>query len=117
MLSALAGAALAVLARDGERDGAGWRYRTETGEGQAFDISCEGPDLPAAIPAETILPNRIPKDPKWRGTHRLAVAPPLVALDLCWTPGEPLRIMTFSRGDWEEELLAMGGDPDGSESV
>ena len=45
--------------------------------------------------------------PNWRGTHRLVVAPPLVALDLCWTPGEPLRIMTFSRGDWEEELLAM----------
>ncbi len=56
-----------------------------------------------------MLPNRIPGDPKWRGSHRLVVAPPLIALDLCWTPGEPLRIMTFSRGDWEDELLAMAG--------
>ena len=117
MLTALAEAALAVLARDGEPDGAGWRYRTETGAGQAFDIGCDGPDLPAAIPAETVLPSVIPRDPKWRGTYRLVVAPPLVALDLCWTPGEPLRIMTFSRGDWEDALLAMAGSGDGRGSV
>lgn len=116
MLTALAEAALSALARDGERDGAGWRHRSETGDGQAFDISCEGPDLPATIPADTVVPSEIPKDPDWRGTHRLTVAPPLIALDLCWTPGEPLRIMTFSRGDWEDELLAMAGraDVDGS---
>ncbi|MDE0436611.1 MAG: hypothetical protein OXH92_21655 [Bryobacterales bacterium] len=107
MLTALAGAALAVLAREGEPDGTGWRYRTETGDGRAFDIGCDGPDLPAAVPAETIVPSAIPQDPKWRGAYRLTVAPPLIALDLCWTPGEPLRIMTFSRGDWEDALLAM----------
>ena len=109
MLTSLAGAALAILARDGERDGAGWRYAGETADGQAFAISCDGPDLPAAVPDETVLPSEIPGDPLWRGTHRLVVAPPLVALDLCWTPGEPLRIMTFSRGDWEDALLALAG--------
>ena len=112
MLTALAEAALEVLAGAGERDKAGWRLRTETQDGQSFEISCDGPDLPSAVPAETILPSEIPKDPRWRGTHRLAVAPPLVALDLCWTPGEPLRIMTFSRGDWEDELLALAASPD-----
>ena len=117
MLTALAEAALAVLARDGEPDGAGWRYRTGTGAGQAFDIGCDGPDLPAAIPAETVLPSAIPSDPKWRGLYRLVVAPPLVALDLCWTPGEPLRIMTFSRGDWEDALLAMAGRREDRDSV
>jgi len=117
VLTALAEAALRVLARDGDRDGAGWHYRTETGEGQAFDIRCDGPDLPAAIPAETILPSDIPKDPNWRGAHRLVVAPPLIALDLCWTANEPLRIMTFSRGDWEDALLALGGGSERSGSV
>ena len=116
MLTALAEAALGVLARDGERDGEGWRHRSETGDGQAFDIRCEGPDLPAAIPAETVVSSEIPRDPGWRGTHRLVVAPPLIALDLCWNPGEPLRIMTFSRGDWEDALLALAGRPDGSGS-
>ncbi len=106
-----------MLAREGERDGTGWRYRTQTREGQAFDISCDAPDLPSTIPHETILSADIPKDPNWRGTHRLIVAPPLIAFDICWTPGEPLRIMTFSRGDWEDELLAMAGRPDGSGSV
>ena len=112
MLTALAEAALAVLAREGERDGTGWRLGTETREGQAFEIRCDGPGLPATIPAETILSADIPKDPKWRGTHRLVVAPPLIAFDLCWTPDQPLRIMTFSRGDWEDELLALAGTPD-----
>ena len=112
MLTALAEAALAVLARDGERDGAGWRFETRTPDGQAFGIGCEGPDLPASIPAETILPTAIPTDPGWRGAYRLTVAPPLVAFDICWTPGAPLRIMTFSRGDWEDALLALAGRAD-----
>ncbi len=112
MLAALAEAALAVLARDGEPGEAGWRMRTETQDGQPFEIRCDGPDLPSAVPAETILPSDIPKDPKWRGTHRLTVAPPLVAFDICWTPGAPLRIMTFSRGDWEGALLALAGRAD-----
>ena len=112
MLTALAEAALGVLARDGERDKAGWRFATETPDGQDFEIGCAGPDLPARIPAETILATEIPKDPGWRGSHRLTVAPPLIALDICWTPGAPLRIMTLSRGDWEDALLALAGHPD-----
>lgn len=112
MLIALAEAALAALARHGERDATGWRFATRTGDGQAFEIRCDGPDLPATVPDETILPTAIPGDAGWRGTHRLTVAPPLVAFDICWTPGEPLRIMTFSRGDWEDELLALAGRAD-----
>ncbi len=117
MLAALAEAALGVLARDGATADRGggqpvWRFDTETGGGMAFEIRCSGPDLPATIPDETILAANIPKDPKWRGAYRLTVAPPLLALDICWTPGEPLRIMTFSRGDWEDELLALAARRD-----
>ena len=115
-LKALAEAALTVLARDGARGedapsgDSTWRFDTETPEGMAFEIRCTGPDLPATVPDDTAFPADIPKDPKWKGTHRLIVAPPLVAFDICWRADEPLRIMTFSRGDWEAQLtdLAKG---------
>jgi hypothetical protein len=32
---------------------------------------------------------------------------PVAVFDLAWRPDEPLRIMNFSRGNWEDELLAM----------
>jgi hypothetical protein len=54
-----------------------------------------------------VFPADIPKDPDWQGRYRLVVAPPLVALDISWTPGEPLRIMYFSRGDWEAQLMRL----------
>ena len=60
------------------------------------------------IPA-TIPPAEIPNDPDWQGAYRLVVAPPLIALDIAWNTGEPLRIMTFSRGDWEGQLRARAG--------
>lgn len=111
---ALAVAALHVVARDGTRiaDGQGasrdvWSFKTMTPEGMKFEIRCAGPDLPDAIPAETVFPADIPKDPDWQGRYRLVVAPPLVALDISWNPGEPLRIMYFSRGDWEAQLMQL----------
>lgn len=113
-MTALAEAALRVLARDGTRvDGAEdsnrgtWRFDTQTPMGTRFEIHCTGPDLPAAVPAETVFPADIPKEPDWQGRYRLIVAPPLVAFDISWTPGEPLRIMYFSRGDWENQLMRL----------
>jgi hypothetical protein len=113
-LTALAEAALVALARDGTRTEGGrnpgdatWRLTTRTPDGVAFDIHCTGPDLPAAVPAETANPADIPKLRPWAGTHRLMVAAPLVAFDIYWRPDAPLRIMNFSRGDWERALLAM----------
>jgi hypothetical protein len=41
----------------------------------------------------------------WSGAHRLVVRVPLVVLDLAWNADEPVRIMTFCRGDWERALL------------
>ena len=115
-LAKLAEAALIVLARDGGRADGGanpedftWWATTETPGGVKFDISCTGPDLPATIPAETVHPGIIPKQRLWVGTYRLVVAAPLVAFDICWRPDEPLRIMSFSRGDWEEALLSKVG--------
>ena len=114
-MKTIAEAALAVLARAGDRtEGAGagtstWRFTAETPDGMAFEIRCDGPDLPATVPEITAFPADIPKDPGWQGTHRLVVSPPLVAFDICWRGDEPLRIMTFSRGDWETQLTEMAG--------
>lgn len=104
---------MAILAREGAQTQGEvggelvWRFVGKTPEGIRFEVRCTGPDLPTTVPAEAALPSDIPKHPKWRGTYRLVVAPPLVAFDICWRLDEPLRIMTFSRGDWEARLADM----------
>ena len=42
-------------------------------------------------------------------TYRLTVNAPLVVFDIAWRPDEPLRIMNFSRGNWEQELITLAG--------
>ncbi len=76
-----------------------------------FEIALTGPGLADTVPDAMVSPPDIPKDPQWRGTHRLVVAPPNIALDLCWRDGDPLRIMTFSRGDWEAQLAELAQSP------
>ena len=113
MLRELAEAALAALARkgaktdDGSKSSATWSLVTTLSGGKTCEIRCVGPDLPASIPDTTVFPSDIPKDPKWRETYRLVVSPPVVALDLAWRTEDPMRILTFSRGDWEAALIAM----------
>ncbi len=113
-LKEIAEAALALIARDGvvsdEGENPGdktWRVATTAPDGVAFQVSCRGPNLPASIPGQTVSPAVIPKQRPWVGTHRLVVAAPIVAFDIYWRGDEPLRIMTFSRGDWEGRLLAL----------
>lgn len=109
----LAALALRVLARDGAPvpDGArtgepGWHAKCAGDSGPALDISLAGPDIPGAISDPIAPPDLIARERPWKGKYRLAVNAPLVVLDLYWTPGEPLRIMSFSRGDWERDLAA-----------
>jgi hypothetical protein len=115
VLAALAEAALAMLAEKGAASPGGenagdtsWTIRTGEGAngGAPLDISCSGPDLPAGIPAEVAHPSVIPYERPWVPTYRLKVHAPLIVLDLAWRDGDPLRIMTFSRGEWEEALTA-----------
>lgn len=107
-------AALTLLTRDGAAaDGGGnpgdrtWRLTTTSPSGEPFGISCTGPDIPAAIPDETAHPSVIPYQRPWVATYRLTVTAPLVVFDIAWRPEEPLRIMNFSRGNWEDELVAL----------
>ena len=110
-IAALAEAALALLAARGRRaaDGAGAAFAATTSGGVRFDIGCSGPDLPKSVPAETAHPSMIPKQRPWAGRYRLSVKAPLLVFDLCWNADEPLRIMQFSRGDWERELRSLAG--------
>ena len=115
-LKELAEAGLALVARDGvvsdEGENSGdktWKVATAAPNGFTFEVSCCGPDLPTSVPGLTLSPAEIPKQRPWVGTHRLVVAAPIVAFDIYWRGNEPLRIMTFSRGDWEDGLLAWPG--------
>ena len=113
-LLSLSAAALAVLARDGRksadaRGNSTWRATAETPEGLPFHISFTGPYLQETAADQMILPSDIPNNPHWQETYHLSVAPPNVALELTWGPEDPLRILNFSRGDWEAQLLEMAG--------
>jgi len=106
VLKELAEAALALLAVSGARatDGSAWSCATTTPAGTRFDIRCTGPDLPRTVPAQTVHPSMIPKLRPWVGKYRLIVSAPLLVFDMYWNADEPLRIMNFSRGDWERDL-------------
>ncbi len=107
ILAELAGAALELLAARGERAGGAWSLAASAPSGVRFELRCAGPDLPETIPTETAHPSMIPKQRPWVGTYRLTVKAPLLVLDLYWNAAEPMRIMQFSRGDWENELRAV----------
>jgi hypothetical protein len=105
----LAAAALAILGRDGQYEAwERWRVALVLKSGVAFDITCTGPDLPAAIEPVIASGALIARQRPWVGTYRLVVrVEHMIVLDLYWNVGEPTRIMGFSRGDWEADLVAM----------
>lgn len=99
--------ALAVLRERGapKADGAVSARLTPDGA-PALDIRYSGPELPDAVPESVASYQMVSEQPPgWQGAHRLVVRAPLVVFDLCWNADEPLRIMGFSRGDWERDLM------------
>lgn len=107
ILSELAETALRLLVRRGERGASGWTFAASAPDGARLDLRCNGPNLPETIPSETAHPSTIPKQRPWTGAYRLTVKAPLLVLDLYWNADEPMRIMQFSRGDWEDALRAL----------
>lgn len=115
-LKSLSATALSLLMRDAEvfeaadnPDEQTWSLSAQGKSGAQISICCTGPDLPKAIPEDTAHPSVIPFERPWQGKYRLIVRAPLVVLDLYWRPDEPLRIMGFSRGDWEDDLQELSG--------
>lgn len=117
-LGDLASAALALLAvsgapveRAGNRARAGWQALLPSPDGVVHEVSLSGPDIPSRLP-ETVAPDvLIPAERPFEPVYRLAVRAPLLVLDVAWSPDRPIRIMTFSRGDWEDVLLSAGQFP------
>lgn len=55
----------------------------------------------------TYAPPRLVQDTTtWIGSYTLRVRAPLTTLEVAWNENGPLRIMAFSRGDWEAALTA-----------
>lgn len=105
-----ANAALSLLGGQGQKTADDlWELSLQTKDGAQIDISCTGPDLPATIPDDRAHPSVIPFERPWVATYRLTVNAPLVVFDIAWRPDEPLRIMNFSRGNWEDELVSLAG--------
>lgn len=109
-------AALRVLAREGvRRNGAGpegetvFDYTGQCANGARLEIICRCATLPNDVPAETLRPMDVAANIKWRAHVRLIVRAPILAFDIAWREGEPLRIMTFSRGTWEADVRTMAG--------
>jgi len=70
------------------------------------EISYRGPKMPDHLPdAIADYGMVVEQGAAWSGAHRLIVKVPLIVLDLAWNLDEPVRVMTFSRGDWEDEFL------------
>ena len=69
-----AAAALAILGRDGECEaGTRWTSARVLKSGLAFDITCTGPDLPAAIEPAIASGALIALQHPWVGSYRLVV--------------------------------------------
>ena len=112
-LHELAAAALTLIARAGRPEttaAAGWSAAAPGPGGTPIAVALRGPDRPAGVPQAVATPQRIAAERDWIATHRLTVRAPLVVLDLSWRAGEPLRVLGFSRGDWERELLALADE-------
>ncbi len=105
----LAGMALAVLRRDGDKSDGTFRATAQSGDSNPLELSLAGPDIPTAPPDGIAPPELVRDTMDWTATHTLQVRAPLTVLELAWRAGEPPRIIAFSRGDWEDALAELVG--------
>lgn len=79
----------------------------------ALEILYAGPAAPDTVPAEMASCETVAQQPPdWMGSHRLTLHAPLVVFDIMWSDGEPVRVLGFSRGEWERALVP-DADPNG----
>lgn len=108
-LRTLAHAAIAVL-REAQGGDGDLSTTIPLADGRSMSIAYRGPSLPDDLPREVASAELVvERGPGWAGAHRLRIEAPLPVFDLLWNPDEPLRVLYFSRGDWEADLLAACG--------
>jgi ferredoxin len=104
---ALAELALGLLARDDAGRGENhYLFQADTPRGN-FWVRLLGPDIPAAVPDSLAGPDQVSASVAFRAGYTLSIDAPRRVLELTWSTGEDLRILGFSRGDWELELAAL----------
>jgi ferredoxin len=82
--------------------------------GADLDIIYKGSAAPRSIPIDIASHAMVAEQaPGWVGTHRLSIHAPLVVFDLMWNDNEPIRVLGYSRGEWERALVP-AIDPNGS---
>lgn len=105
-LHAFARAALGVLRARGALNDGAIAATVTPADGPALAIVYRGPAMPADVPAEVAgYQLVVEQGPGWSGRHRLRIEAPLPVFDLLWNEDEPVRILYFSRGDWEAHLM------------
>lgn len=109
----LAEAALKVLAARGQEapheEGHIWSWSGAGSDGTRVDLSCTGPELPESCPDMVVHKSQVAEERPWKGRYRLVLTSGNIAFDIFWTPDQPVRFMTFSRGDWEDALMEVAG--------
>jgi hypothetical protein len=105
----IAHAALALL-----RDADGNTTMLPGPDGEDLKITYKGTIAPETVPVGIASHAMVMEQaPGWSGEHRLSIYAPLVVFDLMWNDDEPIRVLGYSRGEWERALVP-GIDPNGS---
>lgn len=99
-------AALGVLRAAGRVADGAVRATVTPASGHPLSIAYRGPAPPDGVP-EAVAGYQLvlEQGAGWTGAHRLRIEAPLPVFDLLWNDDEPVRILYFSRGDWEGDLL------------
>ncbi|MBT7569283.1 MAG: 4Fe-4S dicluster domain-containing protein [Rhodospirillaceae bacterium] len=74
-------------------------------------IRLQGPDIPATVPMDLATPDDVATSVDFQAQYTLTIDAPRRVLELTWSAGEALRILCFSRGDWEQELAILSDVP------
>lgn len=81
--------------------------------GECLTLDYRGPSIPDALPDEIATADMVTAQPAgWQATHILSIRAPLMVFAVAWNDGEPVRILVYSRGDWEQ-VLVPGINPNG----
>lgn len=97
--------ALSFLSRAGVRRSDGLLAAEGGAASERLTVTLAGPDLPDDVPAAVASPALVRDSIAWRGAYVLMITAPRNVFEIAWNPDEPVRIMAFSGGDWENTLV------------
>lgn len=99
--------ALSFLGRGGARDANGMLSAQGEVAGLRLSVALTGPGLPDDVPPALASPAQVRDTIAWGGTYLLVIRAPRNVFEIAWNLDDPVRIMAFSRGDWEDALAQL----------